>query len=234
MGQPSGISGLKLAFVFWVPVQLPPPSLSSSPMVHRWLLSVWGGFLLFVLFSVSHQPPSMQQRNSTDPRLQMLGDSLLEQGQEQEGFWLLLGLGGGFGVVPRLCSRFWCPAVSWWQWGCAPWQDTSWVSPGVPWGAQPRSPLLFPSAVTSEQIEHLHRRFRQLSRDQLTIRYGVPLPAAGRPPHTFRLPWGGARPCHPSQPSQEGCSIANKKKEVVKQWSGSKIAPAKLPLLPQP
>uniref|UniRef100_A0A8C3C5P0 Calcineurin B homologous protein 3 n=1 Tax=Cairina moschata TaxID=8855 RepID=A0A8C3C5P0_CAIMO len=77
---------------------------------------------------------------------------------------------GGFGVVPRLCSRFWCPAVSWWQWGCAPWQDTSWVSPGVPWGAQPRSPLLFPSAVTSEQIEHLHRRFRQLSRDQLTIR----------------------------------------------------------------
>ncbi|NXK51550.1 CHP3 protein, partial [Chauna torquata] len=37
-------------------------------------------------------------------------------------------------------------------------------------GAQPRSPLAFPSAVTSEQIEHLHRRFKQLSRDQLTIR----------------------------------------------------------------
>lgn len=109
MGQPSGISGLKLAFVFWVPVQLPPPSLSSSPMVHGWLLSVWGGFLLFVLFSVSHQPPSMQQRNSTDPRLQMLGDSLLGQGQEQEGFWLLLGLGGGLWCCPQALQQVLVP-----------------------------------------------------------------------------------------------------------------------------
>lgn len=114
---------------------------------------------------------------------------------------------GGFGVVPRLCSRFWCPAVSWWQWGCAPWQDTSWVSPGVPWGAQPRSPLLFPSAVTSEQIEHLHRRFRQLSRDQLTIRYGVPLPAAGRPPPTFFGCCGGM-PGHAILPSRPGKAAA--------------------------
>uniref|UniRef100_A0A803V382 Calcineurin B homologous protein 3 n=49 Tax=Australaves TaxID=3073809 RepID=A0A803V382_FICAL len=41
-----------------------------------------------------------------------------------------------------------------------------WVSPG----SQPLSPLSSPLAVTSEQIEHLHRRFKQLSQDQLTIR----------------------------------------------------------------
>ncbi|XP_074743413.1 calcineurin B homologous protein 3 isoform X1 [Strix uralensis] len=40
----------------------------------------------------------------------------------------------------------------------------------VPRELTPPSPLSFPPTVTSEQIEHLHRRFKQLSRDQLTIR----------------------------------------------------------------
>ncbi|NXY26229.1 CHP3 protein, partial [Atrichornis clamosus] len=41
--------------------------------------------------------------------------------------------------------------------------------PGVPRGSAPVTSL-FALAVTSEQIEHLHRRFKQLSQDQLTIR----------------------------------------------------------------
>uniref|UniRef100_A0A663DMN9 Calcineurin B homologous protein 3 n=1 Tax=Aquila chrysaetos chrysaetos TaxID=223781 RepID=A0A663DMN9_AQUCH len=63
---------------------------------------------------------------------------------------------------------------------CVPGQDSSSADgcPGVPQelpcahGAPPPSPspLSFPPTVTSEQIEHLHRRFKQLSRDQLTIR----------------------------------------------------------------
>ncbi|NXA61268.1 CHP3 protein, partial [Mohoua ochrocephala] len=41
--------------------------------------------------------------------------------------------------------------------------------PRVPRGSAPAASLFSP-AVTSEQIEHLHRRFKQLSQDQLTIR----------------------------------------------------------------
>lgn len=215
MGQPSGISGLKLAFVFWVPVQLPPPSLSSSPMVHRWLLSVWGGVLLFMLFSVSHQPPSMQQRNSTDPRLQMLGDSLLEQGQEQEGFWLLLGLGGGFGVVPRLCSRFWCPAVSWWQWGCAPWQDTSWVSPGVPWRAQPpfSSAFSIGSHLGADRAPAPAIQAAEPGPADDPVRRPPPC-CRETPPHTFRLPWGGVpgRAILPSHPRKAAALQTRRKR----------------------
>ncbi|NXK96722.1 CHP3 protein, partial [Formicarius rufipectus] len=37
-------------------------------------------------------------------------------------------------------------------------------------GLSPPITSLFPPTVTSEQIEHLHRRFKQLSQDQLTIR----------------------------------------------------------------
>uniref|UniRef100_A0A8C0VM18 Tescalcin n=1 Tax=Cyanistes caeruleus TaxID=156563 RepID=A0A8C0VM18_CYACU len=48
------------------------------------------------------------------------------------------------------------------RWGCG--AGTGGVPRAQPWH---RSPL---PAVTSEQIEHLHRRFKQLSQDQLTIR----------------------------------------------------------------
>lgn len=46
-------------------------------------------------------------------------------------------------------------------------------------------------AVTSEQIEHLHRRFKQLSQDQLTIRYGNSSPTG------IPAPWGFPSHCNP-------------------------------------
>ncbi|XP_029819155.1 calcineurin B homologous protein 3 [Manacus vitellinus] len=47
------------------------------------------------------------------------------------------------------------------------WQRDPWGSPGE---LNPPIPSLLSPTVTSEQIEHLHRRFKQLSQDQLTIR----------------------------------------------------------------
>nr|XP_047920026.1 calcineurin B homologous protein 3 isoform X2 [Anser cygnoides] len=162
-----------LAFAFRVPAQLPPSSLSSSPVIHRWLLLVWGFSSFCVVFcvpSASQHAAKKQHRPQAARTRGRFAGTGAGAGAGAGGSLAFAGAGGGFGVVPRLCSRFWCSVVSWWQWGRAPWQDTSWVSPGVLRGAQPRSPLFSPSAVTSEQIEHLHRRFRQLSRDQLTIR----------------------------------------------------------------
>ncbi|XP_017602048.1 PREDICTED: calcineurin B homologous protein 3 isoform X4 [Corvus brachyrhynchos] len=49
------------------------------------------------------------------------------------------------------------------------WRQAQRGVPRVPWGSPPVTSLLC-LAVTSEQIEHLHRRFKQLSQDQLTIR----------------------------------------------------------------
>lgn len=89
-------------------------------------------------------------------------------------FWLLLD-GVGLGVSPgnKLCSRFWCPPVPSCPWGGH--ELCRWVSrwlPLCPGTSTPSHLSPFPpSTVTSEQIEHLHRRFKQLSRDQLTIRY---------------------------------------------------------------
>ncbi|XP_014815001.1 PREDICTED: calcineurin B homologous protein 3 [Calidris pugnax] len=83
----------------------------------------------------------------------------------------IAGWGGLWWFPPEneLRGRIWCPPVSsypwaghklcrWVSWGCC-------LCPGTP-----LSPLSSPPTVTSEQIEHLHRRFKQLSRDQLTIR----------------------------------------------------------------
>lgn len=61
------------------------------------------------------------------------------------------------------------------------------MSRGSPGGYPVRGELtpchlsLFALTVTSEQIEHLHRRFKQLSRDQLTIRYSASISTAGAP-----------------------------------------------------
>lgn len=110
--------------------------------------------------------------------------------QEQEGFGLLPH-GVAAGSVPREQALWQVLVPSRWA---------SRVSPGdcpVPreLTATP-SPLSFPPTVTSEQIEHLHRRFKQLSRDQLTIRYGASV-STPAPPRAAEgacsgcpAPWG--------------------------------------------
>lgn len=102
--------------------------------------------------------------------------------REQAAFWLLPDW-VGFGGVPCFAAGFHAHQAP-----CVPEQDMS-SADGSPRGlprAQgahpPPSPLSFPPTVTSEQIEHLHRRFKQLSRDQLTIRYGASIATAGAIP----------------------------------------------------
>uniref|UniRef100_A0A8B9GGE8 Calcineurin B homologous protein 3 n=1 Tax=Amazona collaria TaxID=241587 RepID=A0A8B9GGE8_9PSIT len=82
---------------------------------------------------------------------------------------LLVGSGG----VPRaqLPWQVWCPPGLPMSLGrTRALQMGPQVLPCAQGAHIPPSPLSFPPPVTSEQIEHLHRRFKQLSQDQLTIR----------------------------------------------------------------
>lgn len=101
---------------------------------------------------------------------------------------------------------------------CVPGQDSSSADgcPGVPrelpcaQGAHPPSPspLSFSPTVTSEQIEHLHRRFKQLSRDQLTIRYGASISTVGAipvPPGSGQSITRAGEGCLVRVPSSLGC-----------------------------
>lgn len=135
---------------------------------------------------------------------------------EQAPFWLLPDR-VGFGGVPlagnKLCSRFWCLPASLCPWaGLELCRWVSWGSPGAalcPGNSPPSpSPLSFPPTVTSEQIEHLHRRFKQLSRDQLTIRYGASIATAGAipvPPGSGQSITRAGEGCLVRVPSSPGC-----------------------------
>lgn len=200
----------------------------------------FGGFLLFVLFSVSRQLPSMRQRNSTDPRLQMLGDSLLgqeqeqEQGQEQEALWLLLGL-GGLWCCPQALQQVLVPSSLLVAVGLCPLAGHELGVPRCPMGSSApfSSAFSIGSHLGADRAPAPAIQAAEPGPADDPVRRPPPC-CRETPPHIFWLLRGDARPCHPSQPSREGCSIANKKKEVVKQWSGSNIAPAKLPLYPSP
>lgn len=131
---------------------------------------------------------------------------------EQAAFWLLPDR-VGFGGVPlpgnKLCSRFWCLPDSLCPWaGLELCRWVSWGSPAAalcPGNSPPTSPspLSFPPTVTSEQIEHLHRRFKQLSRDQLTIRYGASISTV--PPGSGQSITRAGEGCLVRVPSNPGC-----------------------------
>uniref|UniRef100_A0A8B9SVB8 Calcineurin B homologous protein 3 n=1 Tax=Anas platyrhynchos TaxID=8839 RepID=A0A8B9SVB8_ANAPL len=152
-------------------------------MVHGWLLSVWGGFFFLCCFLCPISLPAYGKETAPTPGCKCLGTVCWDRsrsrnrGRSRRVFGSCWGWGGGLWCCPQALQQVLVPSGLLVAVGLCPLAGHELgvprcpqVSPGVPWGAQPRSPLLFPSAVTSEQIEHLHRRFRQLSRDQLTIR----------------------------------------------------------------
>lgn len=108
---PRGCGGLKLAFGFWVPVQLPPPSLSSSPLVRRWLLSVWGFSSFCAVFCVpsasQHAAKKQHRPQAANARGQFAGTGAgTGAGAGAGGSLALAGAGGALVLSPGFAAGF--------------------------------------------------------------------------------------------------------------------------------
>lgn len=197
---------MKLAFVFWVPVQLPPPSLSSSPMVHGWLLSVWGGFFFLCCFLCPISLPACSKETAPTPGCKCSGTVCWNRGRSRRVFGSCWGWGGALVLSPGFAASFGAQRSPGGSGAVPPGRTRAGcpqVSPGVPWRAQPP----FSSAFSIGS---------HLGADRApapAIQAAEPGPAddpVRRPPpccretptHTFRLPWGGVpgRAILPSRP----------------------------------